>query len=369
MKLRLPHLVALLLVGCVRGEESVRLPADGVGSRTEDLPSLVRVVQPEPIGLASSEPPWSIAVSKQGEVAFPAGRGEESQFVVVDSLGSFVATFGQHGEGPHEVIGHGGILFGGDSTLVLVDPETRQTLVFGFDGKPSLDRRNLDAYFPIARDDESLLINRGFTDHGASRVERVSISNRTAEVVIPQDDSLLRLLGLTARGPWPAAAWDGSRIVLGEGNSYTLVLYEPDQPPVQFGPSHPPRHRTALELDQATSELTARAREPFIGPYGKAIRTPDPDARIRKLKFDTLPHFTAAGGLAFDAQGRLWVVGQASDSTFADVYADTTFLGRITVDYFNPYWTRPVALQSRWLAVPCLESDDVYRIRLYRIEG
>lgn len=370
MRIRLGVILVTVacLAGCSRGGESNAPPRAATTPSTK-MPSVHRMSLTIPSDLELIDPPWTLAVSARGEIAFPVKNLDDPVFATIDSNGAQMGTIAKRGEGPHESVGAGGNLFSGDSTALMLDPESRQALVFGFDGTPLIDERNVASYVAVARNGESVLINRDFREHAKSYIESLSLRNGDKERVIAPTDSLLRLLGQSARGRWPAGAWDGTRIVLGEGYTYTLALYQPGKSPTRFGRTLPPRHRTDRELAEATAELERNNRLPFIGPDGRASNGPPLEPQLRRLPLDTLPYFNDAGGLAFDDSGRLWVIGQTNNSTFADVYADTTLIGRLMIDCREPNFTRPVALHAHWLAMACLDPDDFYRLRLYRIEG
>lgn len=368
--MRLPWcLVLLCIAGCPGGGEKNESPSEPVSVHSTTMPVLRRM----PLTVSSDVDliglPWTLAVSADGEIAFPVKNLDNPVYVSIDSTGRVVGRLAHRGEGPHESVGAGGRLFGGDSTVMMVDPETRQALIIGFDGTTLVDKRNLALYLTIARSGDSVLINREFRDHANSYIESMALGDNRRTQIVGPNDSLLRLLAHSAKGAWPAAAWHGDRLVLGEGYTYTLALYRPCLPPARFGRTLPPRHRTARELAEARAEVERTAHIPFVGPDGQASRNEKGEARIRRLQLDTLPYFTANGGLAFDGAGRLWVVGQANDSTFADIYADTTLVGRIMIECRDPNWTRPVSLHARWLAMACLDPDEIHRLRLYTIEG
>ncbi len=91
-------------------------------------------------------------------------------------------------------------------------------------------------------------------------------------------------------------------------------------------------------------------------------------ARIRAdLIPQHLPHFEVLG-LWFDVRHRLWVIGNANDSTFLDVFRDSVFLGRRSIACRRSWDQRPT-LQGRWIAMTCdgETSEQPSVVRLFRI--
>ena len=107
----------------------------------------------------------------------------------------------------------------------------------------------------------------------------------------------------------------------------------------------------------------------FVGPDGRRVQLPSDAADFARLPLDTLRHFRLASSLHFDARGRLWVIGQAHDSVFADAFAGTRWLGRQMLPCWHDH-LQP-SLNGTWLALACATPDaperdvelQVYRIR------
>lgn len=92
----------------------------------------------------------------------------------------------------------------------------------------------------------------------------------------------------------------------------------------------------------------------------------DTIALMKRELQERLPHFGYTG-LGFDGEHRLWVIGKIHDSTFVDTFADSNFLGRRMIDCILG---RASAVRGQWLALTCLNDDDIERpvvIRLFRI--
>jgi hypothetical protein len=313
-----------------------------------------------------ADPPFELAVTMFGHVTYVVGIQESPHFRTVDTTGRVVARFGTLGDGPGEARVDGN-LFSLDSAVLFLSSADRLGVVYSNAGQFTGDFRNFESYLPIAVQGDLVIINRDFRKHDASFIEAVRLGKRNGHTLVPSTDSSLRAFGQRAAGPWPVAAYDGTRLVLGDGVRGELVMYIEGRSPRSFGRRLEPRLRTARELAEADSDIAMRIQKDLIGPDGRRRRGPDWIGIRRKLPFDTLPHFVR-GGLSFDEEGRLWVIGRANDSIFADVYADTLFLGRRSVDCADGRREYPVALRGRWLALSCRQTDDSYRIRLFHIE-
>ena len=80
-----------------------------------------------------------------------------------------------------------------------------------------------------------------------------------------------------------------------------------------------------------------------------------------------MPYFGKAPFFV-EGMGRLWVFGTARDSTVADVFADSTYLGHVMFPCYNPYGFRSVT--GHWIAMNCMLDDDAplsFELQLYRI--
>lgn len=145
---------------------------------------------------------------------------------------------------------------------------------------------------------------------------------------------------------------------------YRLRYYDRGKPSLEFGREIPPRRRNAAAFERERRWITQQIRIGFVGPNGKRMALPGLQERLDTLDREVLPHFSRHG-LAFDHAGRLWVIGETGDSAFADVFADTTFLGRIALSCRGP--DRSISFNTRWLAMICLTPDGEPEIQLYRV--
>lgn len=161
---------------------------------------------------------------------------------------------------------------------------------------------------------------------------------------------------------------DGDRLWLADGYSYTIWRYDGggNSAPVRFTRSVPPRMLTPKEFAKLDSSWVKLERAGMPGPGGKRIRL-EFDAERKFMREQPLPHFQYLG-LSVDGLHRLWVVGRSNDSTFLDVFADTTFLGRHMIACHRSGYAGVV--RGHWLALACddeVEEGGGVELRLYRI--
>ncbi len=124
-----------------------------------------------------------------------------------------------------------------------------------------------------------------------------------------------------------------------------------------------PRHRGPREL-ALEREALDRMRS-FRGPDGKRIDERQIEERKAAAAEAVVPHFER-GAIFLDGSQRMWVFGTANDSTFADVFAGTTFLGRLMVPCFNRYGWRD--LNGSWLVMGCEgDAEALATLKLFRI--
>lgn len=157
----------------------------------------------------------------------------------------------------------------------------------------------------------------------------------------------------------PPYVRSGGFAIVGDGWTYKLAVFDTTGEQLGiFGRDLPtsPRGPRGLAVRRASLELAVR--EPLPGT--EKLR-----ARLDTLDRERVVHFLR-GSLGVDGKGRLWVVGSFGDSTFADVFADTTFLGRHVLPCLQA--TGGASVNGAFLALRCLEPDEEsYRLRLYRI--
>jgi hypothetical protein len=155
-------------------------------------------------------------------------------------------------------------------------------------------------------------------------------------------------------GEWPGG------FLIGNGYSYQLLAYDwSGRLRYTFGRELPTNRRSPAQVEQFINEL---ARSP-IG------RRPDQLAAARDQAVrDSVRWFSHLSPPRHDAEGRVWIIGSAGDTTFADLFAEAVFLGRIILDC--PGFRGRSAVTGRWVALLCEVADDRdAALQLYRIEG
>jgi hypothetical protein len=322
---------------------------------------------------SSAAPLWdgtTLAVTAGGTVTWLTGASLP-RFATIDSTGRVIASWGRIGDGPGET--RTGWLLSGDTTVTLVSTSPPAVLVFSPRGKLLSDQRagQPQGGFPETVVGDS--VDRSFSDRLVGKthvlddvqgpVTRACEYSACSRVLLPASDSVLRHVQLAAPRKdgdrWPPYAAEPGRFVLGDGVNYRLWMFD-DHGHVlyQFGRNVPRRQLTKSEL---------AAAEAGWDNEHQADPAFDVGAARQYATHEVLPHFGYLG-IAFDGEHRLWVIGKANDSTFADVFADSTFLGRHMIDCTRG--RTPAAVRGRWLALLCNDSlNDVmpYRVRLFRI--
>jgi hypothetical protein len=155
-------------------------------------------------------------------------------------------------------------------------------------------------------------------------------------------------------GEWPGG------FLIGNGYSYQLLAYDwSGRLRYTFGRELPTNRRSPAQVEQFINEL---ARSP-IG------RRPDQLAAARDQAVrDSVRWFSHLSPPRHDAEGRVWIIGSAGDTTFADLFAEAVFLGRIILDC--PGFRGRSGVNGRWVALLCEAADDRdAALQLYRIEG
>ncbi len=333
------------------------------------MPALER----EPLALdLEHDPPRPnapIAVSSRGTVLFanPRHRRDRNMFTVVRS-GVPSREVIRKGSGPGEVADGSLRIVFLDTLLLVDDHEQARASLFTAQGGPIDDEPVPFGWYLLGSQGDSLDYFAAHTPDGQSAVYRRIALGRKDRVVIPHDDPVLKrvappVIGTALSSP-PAYAVSRGRIAIGDPVGYRIQYYRPEGN-IEFGRDLSPRRRTRAALDQERRRIRQQLRMGFVGPDGKRIPVPGLQERLDTLDREVLPHFTRHG-LAFDHAGRLWVVGETGDSSFADVFADTTFLGRLALSCRGP--GRSISFNRRWLAMICLSDNDEPEIQLYRAD-
>ncbi|HRP06934.1 MAG TPA: hypothetical protein PLL69_00470 [Gemmatimonadales bacterium] len=354
----------ILTTGC--GDRSDQIPTEKVG-----LPSLEELHLATGAEDLPEREPTTIALTSDGLLSYPTAAREGSRFITIDSTGTIVARWSRAGEGPGE--SWTGYLASGDSVIALVSTNPPTLQVYTGRGELLSEQRGqpVDGFPQTALIGDS--VDRSFGQRLVGRthvledipgpIVRACIYTDCRRELLGADHPILSQVheATPRKGGlrWPPFAAEPGRFVLGDGVGYRLWLFDADgKTAMEFGRQLPPRGPTNREFD---AELAARAGQ-ING--GSAV---DSAAVLKQLSQERLPHF-GYGSLGFDGEHRLWVAGRTRYSTFLDVFADTTFLGRRMVDCQSDRGA--FAVRGRWLGLVCVdESNDStpIRVRLFRI--
>lgn len=355
------------VIGCTADSGTPGPPPPGAPADFPDIePRALTLGNAEPYGVA-----WITALS-DGRLVI--NDPNESPFLrVYDSTGAELARFGRDGSGPGEV--HGLVeMWGHGDTLVVYD-ESRATIRFRGDGTLLDESPVVGMEWPLSATVDSF---DGYANIGARRpaprppIERRAIHGIEHRTLLGPGDSIFDLAdSLTRFRSMPSGAWLGTptRNYFGEGWTYTIGVYAPDGTRLgiirrDLGPNQ--RSPAALARTRASLEL---ANQPSPGPSGKLMApSPSIQARLDTLERESIRHFEF-GMLRVDGLGRLWVFGDLGEQTFADVFADTAFLGRHVLDCRKPRMR--IAMAEDWFALQCHpdapDADNPFQIRSWRI--
>jgi hypothetical protein len=337
--------VALLLVAC-SGAPTPDLPADALHA----LPEVVEVPVPVPeFGPGTVES--AVASDGRGGWLFAPGDLRRSALVLVDSSGRSEREIGGYGEGPGEMAASFP-LWADDTVVIGHDLATRRVIVWGRDGQVRREFRPELPVVPFGRGPGNTLLAMR-TDGREELPALVSLHDGTVRTVVGAGDTILaslftgldspseRLASTAAIGRWR----DG--VVVGNPDHYALALFHGDGTPAGVIRRELPPNTTGAD---ATARELARLEQTPMGGNAAAM------ARARaRLEEAEPPRFSHVGAPRSDGRGRLWVVVQEGDAVAADVFADTTWLGRVPLDCpgFGGRWD----LQGAWLVLVCAPDD------------
>jgi hypothetical protein len=317
----------------------------------------------------------SFDVNALGSVVYVASHVSEPKFRLVDSTGRRLAAFGRNGAGPGETQMPIGLWFRGDTIrtiesgrgmLIELDSEGRSIrdrrlppggVAIAWVGADSLD--HWDPFFPDMAPESRAIFRRAVGDPEQRRR------------LVGTEDSVFAAAAAT-RGTSPplsipyAATED--RFWVGDGWDFRIRAYSADGT-TRYTINHAiPANTMGPRQLQRTREMIDRMPRFDRGPNGQRIPLPDLRGRLDTLERERVPHFSR-GALHVDNHGRLWVIGLSNDSTSVDVFADTTWLGRVMLPCFAARTGTRAALGPGWLVFECeIDGGDwPSELQLYRI--
>jgi hypothetical protein len=331
-----------------------------------------------PLAIAEEERPnefyMLFAVVSDGSVIYQASYDKTPMLRRVDSTGRSLDAFGREGEGPGELRGFAYLSVHGD-TLQVFNSSRRVLIDLTLKGKLLRERRvagfviplvwhgdSVDHWNPTPFPGQDQRVRRSAIGQLEGRVLFDStnaafvaaITKRTGQATSPTQFSYTS----TSDRLWVADPWE-YRISTFKSDGTPIASFVHDIPPNRYGP------RALAE----TRERIMKAPRFTRGPNGKRYELPDQRGRLDTLEREKIRHFTH-NPLHVDEFGRLWVVGVSRDSTSVDLFADTTFVGRVMLPcYATGYGTRVAFGRGGWMVLECeVEGGDwPTELQLYRI--
>lgn len=363
-------LAATLLCGCVADapQSDRQVEAGAASPYMPELRRLRLTLRPELLPQFSRAP---MAVSNSGQIVFAVGDPRADMLLTaIDSIGDLVRQFTRRGAGPNEMRSVGFVSFVGDS-LTAVDNEQARLITFDEQLRP-LSMQSIRFGSRALSATERGVISFIPRELGGPILELTPLTQyKSAEPVLEGEDTVISRIVAT-RGQFerdgPPFAVSEGQWVLGDGIRYELVFYD------SIGDERarrtrilPDRTRSEAELTKDSARLSSALR--FRGPDGKITEIAGVRERLAKLPSELLPHFDSHG-LTGDSRGRVWVVGSLHDSTFIDVWKDTTFVGRRVLACSDP--GSSVSPNGLYLALMCRagdeNSDADVELQLYKVE-
>lgn len=169
------------------------------------------------------------------------------------------------------------------------------------------------------------------------------------------------------------ATFADGRVVLLNPFTYEVQYYDNQgTPSARTSRDLPSRFPTEREVGLFTEQLMRQRGRPFYGPDGQPVDIgggPSELELTNRFRERQLPHLY--GGSWIDDAGRLWVIGQANDSTWVDLFNGTEFVKRWNLPCAGDRNRVRNAKTETHLALVCAVDDSTgeiaARIRLYRI--
>ncbi len=288
-----------------------------------------------------------------------------------------MVRFTRTGRGPGEVRFIKG-LFGGDGEFTIYDNGELRFLRLTSTGRhrwtttpqPLVDVHtvrgdSVDGYWEVGG------------SGGSPVVRRQHLRGEGGRDLLHGSDSTWRAWRGEGRLPRPVgfATFADGRVVLLNPYTYEVQYYNTQGTPyARTGRDLPSRSPTEREIGLFTEQLVLQRGRPFYGPDGQPVdigSRPSEGELTTRYRERQLPHFYTSEGIWTDAAGRLWVLGQANDSTWVDLFNGTEFVKRWTLPCAGNAVRVRNAKTETHLALVC-DADDpsgeiAARVKLYRI--
>jgi hypothetical protein len=338
-------------------------------------PELRRVRFRDDLDMIAWQSVPGIAVTRNGRIAIASdvavGSREGMLLQIISTSLDTTITVGRRGEGPGELSGTDRPFASGDTIHVF--NMRRLVDVMYSDGGKYLGERRLhstmsEAMVQFLGDSVDVQPLQHSTRDSSAGPSRRRIGETRGRPIFPASDSFVRRLLAPQGGSGlvrgVAYASNATLLAIGDPVAYRIGIYKTDGTFLYFIKRIlPPHYRSATEIGALRKSLTSMLQDSRMGRgIGGELRS-----RLDTLERETVPWF-GSPGLAYDTVGRLWVIGQLGDATFADAFSGSTFLGRQMLPCARP--GRRFALQGKWIALHCEVATSAaapFQIQLYAI--
>lgn len=362
--------VALLVCAALLSACSVDQPGSTL-SDSEVMPVLERV----PFELGADTLVWApgptMAVLAGGVVAIPGsfgpGGAAGGMVQLIAAAAETLVSLAPRGEAPGEVI-MGGVVQARSDTLLILDQGAfllRYNSAGQFLGQSRLPTSG-GVIIHAADDSVDLMAlpRPELLDVFPAFLWRQPLVGEGVRSLIPADEAQVTRVLRSRQGAQIPVAIGTGRIALADPWEYSVVVYSAQgQPLWTLRRNLPQPERTPEELAKMRRSLEVSLREATGSEMAAMFKR-----RLDTLAAEFLPHLSQ-NALHFDAEERLWVIGRVADSTFVDLFRDSSFVGRITLPCARP--ERHVAMDNQMLALLCEEETNPavpWRLQLYRIK-
>ncbi len=371
----------LSCLGCLRSALTIGLQLVGfLAFPVSAQRALVLRRVPLRAGLATAvyNQPLGLAVSSNGRVAMVSdvamGKHEGKLLQILSPTADTMISVGRRGNGPGELSGGPDIPFASGDTFNVYVP-ARLTVVMYSDAGRYLGERRLEgsgSTIPLAMRGDSidyLELKPSRQLVAAPPPMRGKIGGREGRPLLSGSDTMFRRLQVQrgAGGNFEQLrpfAFTKSLTAVADPIAYRVGIYTADGKALYYlRRDLAPKRRTPAEV----SELRKSLQSLLDGDKRNTDLSRKLRTRLDTLEREAIAHFDRSG-LGFDAKGRLWVIGEIGEKTFADVFDAGRFLGRQLLPCAHP--ARRIALQGRWLALDCETPGRVeapFELQLYAI--
>lgn len=357
-------LLTVAALGACRAADDVPGEVDAVLEASTAMPSLREVRWPATADNSPRSAGARVAVSPAGQVAF---THDGTAVLIVDTTGNLVAAVGRSGEGPGELRAASPIELTSNSIHVFDMSQLKSASYNLPSGKFEQEARFTVPVVPRARagsrgyfvlsGSESGTIVGILPDGGTTVAPLIANADTTLSVLFPTEPDGKRTQP-TVR------LWQGG-VVIANGKTYRIGLYDWEGQLVRVLS----RDLEPVFPTESDAEARSKSLGTYRGPNGQRLDPAVVNKQSEEFKSKPVPYFTHTTALHSDARHRIWILGSSGDSTFADVFSTTGFLGRLALecDGFKNGWS----LSGDWLALVCAAGADAPDvdavIRLYRI--